>query len=240
MENRKLGMGRPIARRDFLNGIAVGLGVLGPGFVESAKGASQDSPGYYPPALNGLRGSHPGSFDVAHTMRNGNFRNMAGSPVDTGESYDVVIVGGGISGLAAAHFYRARTSARARILILDNHDDFGGHAKRNEFRPQGRLLLANGGAWSIESPFPYSKEAGGLMEELGIDPEKLSATESKAADHKVLEGLRQGVFFDKETFGVDRLVTGMPPAIRCWTICATLVVLSRETWGASTAFTAVR
>ena len=206
-------MGRPIARRDFLNGVAVSLGLLGPSFVSGAQSPgpfSQDSPGYYPPALTGLRGSHPGSFDVAHSLRDANFWKTAGRPSETGETYDLVIVGGGISGLAAAYFYRARTSASARILILDNHDDFGGHAKRNEFRPQGRLLLGNGGTWSIESPFPYSKEAHGLMDELGIDPAKLSAAASKAADHKALLGLEQGVFFDQETFGVDRLVTGFP------------------------------
>ena len=49
-----------------------------------------------------------------------------------GEEFDLVVVGGGISGLAAAYFYR-QARPNARILILDNHDDFGGHAKRNEF-----------------------------------------------------------------------------------------------------------
>ncbi len=211
--DRGLGMDQPILRRDFLNGVAVGLGVLGPGFVGSAAAAAQaaqDSPDYYPPALTGMRGSHAGSFDVAHALRDKKFWKTAGEPVDTRESYDLIVVGGGISGLAAAYFYRARTSPSARILILDNHDDFGGHAKRNEFRSEGRLLLANGGTWSIESPFPYSKEARGLMDELGIDPEQLSAKASKAVDHQVFEGLQQGVFFDKETFGADRLVTGFP------------------------------
>src|SRR6202035_1611863 len=107
-----------------------------------------------------------------HALRDGNFRNSAGAPVDTKEVYDLVVVGGGISGLAAAYFYGKRNPS-ARILILDNHDDFGGHAKRNEFRPRGRLLITNGGTWSIESPFDYSREARGLMTELGIDPPAL-------------------------------------------------------------------
>jgi spermidine dehydrogenase len=215
--DRALGMNQPIPRRDFLNGVAVGLGVLGPGFLGSAEAAAeaaQDSPGYYPPALAGMRGSHPGSFDVAHALRDKSFWKTAGEPVDTRETYDLIVVGGGISGLAAAYFYRARTGPSARILILDNHDDFGGHAKRNEFRPHGRLLLANGGTWAIESPFPYSKEAHGLMDELGIDPEKLTAQSANAADHRVFEGLQQATFFDKETFGVDRLVAGFPGARR--------------------------
>ena len=196
-----------IARRDFLNGVAVGLGVLG---SAAAAQLTQDSPGYYPPALTGLRGSHPGSFDVAHSLRDGTFWKNAGDPVDTHESYDLVIVGGGISGLAAAHFYRARTSPSARILILDNHDDFGGHAKRNEFRPQGRLLLGNGGTWSIESPFPYSKEAHGLMDELGIDPEKLSAASKRRLITSHSKASAAAFFSTRKRFGVDRLVTGVP------------------------------
>jgi spermidine dehydrogenase len=211
--DRVLGMHRAISRRDFLNGVAVGLGVLGPGLAGRAEAATQfpqDAPGYYPPALTGMRGSHAGSFEVAHTLRDGSFWQKAAQPVDTGESYDLIIVGAGISGLAAAYFYRARTDPAARILILDNHDDFGGHAKRNEFRPQGRLLIANGGTLAIESPFPYSKEAKGLMDELGIDPVKLSAAAGKAANHHVFDGLQPAVFFDKETFGADRLVPGVP------------------------------
>jgi spermidine dehydrogenase len=51
---------------------------------------------------------------------------------DTDEVYDLIVVGGGISGLAAAYFYRKTAGPRVRILVLDNHDDFGGHAKRNE------------------------------------------------------------------------------------------------------------
>ena len=106
-----------------------------------------------------MRGSHPGAFETAHSVRDGDFWEKAGKPVDSGETYDLVVVGGGISGLAAAYFYRKQAGPSARILILDNHDDFGGHAKRNEFRPGGRLLLTNGGTVSIESPFPYSKVA---------------------------------------------------------------------------------
>jgi spermidine dehydrogenase len=97
-----------------------------------AQAGPQDQPGYYPPLLNGLRGSHPGSFESAHALRDGDFWKNRQTTVETGERYDLVVVGAGISGLTAAHFYR---SARpdAKILILDNHDDFGGHAKRNEF-----------------------------------------------------------------------------------------------------------
>ena len=224
-----LGMDRDITRRDFLNGIAVGAGGLlasawipgmaghalptpwGAGASQSAPiPGPQDAPGYYPPALTGMRGSHPGSYEVAHSVRDGTFWKAAGIPVRTSEHYDLVVVGGGISGLSAAYFYRARNPS-ARVLILDNHDDFGGHAKRNEFRPRGRLLVSNGGTWSIESPFNYSTAAAGLMTALGIDPPALQA---KCARGAVYKGLRAGVFFDRETFGSDRLLVGVPNRAR--------------------------
>ena len=212
--DRELGMGRAITRRDFLNGIALGAGstlasAWLPGLTVAAETPAfpQDAPGYNPPALTGMRGSHPGSFEVAHALRDGKFWETAGKPVDTHETYDLIVVGAGMSGLAAAYFYRKQSGPSARILILDNHDDFGGHAKRNEFRPGGRLLLANGGTVAIESPFPYSSEARGLLTELGIDP---PALEKKCVDRDVYRGLGASYFFDKETFGVDRLVTGVP------------------------------
>lgn len=212
--DRKLGMDRNITRRDFLNGVAVGTGgaVAGsmlPGFAWEAFAASisaQDQPGYYPPALTGLRGSHGGSFEAAHAVRDGKSPAKGAAPKDTQEDYDLVIVGGGISGLAAAYFWRAK-NPNARILILDNHDDFGGHAKRNELRAAGRMLLANGGTWAIESPFAYSKVARGLMDELGIDPAGLAR---KCNRSDVYKTLGNAVFFDKQTFGTDRLVAGAP------------------------------
>ena len=212
--DRELGMHRNITRRDFLNGMAVGVGGMlanprigGLLAAQTPTASAQDRAGYYPPTLNGMRGSHPGAFEVAHSLRDGNFWEKAGKPVETGENYDLVVVGGGISGLAAAYFYRKQAGPSARILILDNHDDFGGHAKRNEFHLGGRMLLTNGGTVSIESPFPYSKEARGLLAELGIDP---PALQKKYSDNHVSGGLGFGYFFDKETFGTERLVTDAP------------------------------
>ena len=209
--SRELGEDRPIARRDFIQGVlaASAAALSGPllkAYADDSPVAAQDQAGYYPPLLNGMRGSHPGSFESAHALRD------SGSPPrgeDTGESYDLVVVGAGISGLSAAHFYRARTSPRARILILDNHDDFGGHAKRNEFQLDGRLALLNGGTLSIDSPRPYSTVAAALIEQIGIDVDGLSRKIEHPKFYAKM-GLRNAVFFDRETFGTDKLVVGEP------------------------------
>jgi len=208
-----LGMDRPITRRDFLNGAALAIGTaVFPG-SEVLSGLDttelQNRPGYDPPESTGLRGSHPGSFEVAHSLRDGTFWDTAGKPTATGENYDLVIVGAGISGLSAAHFFREKAGNSARILILENHDDFGGHAKRNEFHLGGRLQLMNGGTLLIDSPYPYSPVADGLLKKLGIDPPRFNR---EFADHRFYEslGLKPAVFFDKETFGADRLVVGIP------------------------------
>ena len=210
--DRTLGMGARITRRDFLNGAALTAGSaavygLVPPEMWAAAAAdleAQDIPGYYPPRKTGLRGSHPGSFETMHKVRDGAFWEDAPKAIDTRETYDLVIVGGGISGLAAAHFFRRAAGDKARILILENHDDFGGHAKRNEFRGGGRMRLGFGGTFSIESPEPYSAVAKGVIEELGIDVPSFPKYVSKDLYRSL--GLKPQIFFDKETFGADKLV----------------------------------
>jgi spermidine dehydrogenase len=210
-------MNQPITRRDFLNGIAIGAAaaasspLLAASLDPTAPGAgplpaaAQDAAGYYPPLLTGMRGSHPGSFEDAHALRDG---RPVPTPTDTGEDYDLIVVGGGISGLAAAHFYLAQTSPKSRILILENHDDFGGHAKRNEFNLGGHLNLLNGGTLEIDSPRPYGPVAAGLLTTLGIDVAKLARATEDPQFYKRF-GLQNGVFFDQETFGADKLVVGL-------------------------------
>jgi spermidine dehydrogenase len=202
--DRALGLNRRIARRDFLQGMAIGAAMSGlaPELSHAAEVEAQNAPGYYPPVRLGMRGSHPGSFEAAHELRDGDFWNGATSLTETGERYDLVVAGGGISGLSAAYFYRA-ANPTAKILIIENHDDFGGHAKRNEFHVNDRMELINGGTLGIDSPYRYSAAAKGLLHALGVDPAELRR---KCDDASVYAGLKLGIFFDGETFGADRLV----------------------------------
>ncbi|HKM67943.1 MAG TPA: NAD(P)-binding protein [Candidatus Acidoferrum sp.] len=211
-KDRELGMDCGITRRDFLNGVAVTVGasLTVPSTVLGELLKAADAPyapekqlGYYPPAKTGMRGSHDGSWEVGHALRDGTKWNHAKKESDT---YDLVVVGGGISGLAAAYFFRQLSGESARILILDNHDDFGGHAKRNEFTSGERKLIGYGGTQAIAGPNLYSAQAKHLFSDLGIEVKRFETYNDR--NFYSSRGMGQAVFFDKETFGADRLGRG--------------------------------
>ncbi len=198
-------MGRAITRRDLLSGMGIALSgtLLFPWARTEALPVAALPAAHYPPALTGLRGSHPGSFEVAHAMRDGK-RWPDAVTLDSGETYDLIVVGGGLSGLSAAWFYRQKAGPEARILILDNHDDFGGHAKRNEFHHQSRMLLGTGGTFNVENYDDYGRAARHLLRSLEIDVTR----DGELHDRDLYASLhmRGGFFFDRESFGSDRLV----------------------------------
>lgn len=211
--DRRLGMGRRIQRRDFLNGVGMALGASllpRPALASGAAGALL--PGDYPPAKTGLRGSHPGSFEVAHAAAR---EGLRWSPQKATESYDLVVVGAGISGLAAAYCYRRDVDPRARILLLDNHDDFGGHARRNEFSLGGETFIGYGGTMLIEAPKTYPAVSKRILRELGIETERHDEFHHDGLFRAL--GAGNVSFFDRETFGADYLATGElsdPAALR--------------------------
>jgi len=199
MKDTKLGIDRPITRRDFVGGVAVAIS----GSMAWRWSEAQAPEGVYPPLRTGMRGSHEGSFEVAHQLRDG---VRWDSPEETGEHYDLIVVGGGLSGLAAAWYFREAQPA-ARILILDNHDDFGGHAKRNEFWYGDRMLLSFGGTENIEDFSRYSKDGRRLVGALGIDVQRYAEFHDDQLYGSL--GLRNSVFFNQQSFAKDKLVVGV-------------------------------
>jgi spermidine dehydrogenase len=204
--DKSLGMNRPITRRDLLQGVALASTSLAMSPFSAAEAAEpstqkRQSPAY-PPALDGLRGNHQGSFEVSHGLaRYGQTDWGNTSSVD--DVYDLVIVGAGISGLSAAHFYAGKYPD-ARILILDNHDDFGGHAKRNEFEVNGRKMLGYGGAQTMQEPSGYSDIVKGLLKDLDID---VSVFDTAYDQHFYRRNKLAGaVYFDRKRWGKDTVV----------------------------------
>ena len=192
-------MAARITRRDFVSGVAIGTG----GLLLQACGVESDTPAltssvaetalrspspsdYYPPILTGMRGSHEGSYEVAHALAWRGEKPANYQALD--EHYDLAIIGAGMSGLAAAWYYRKKMGPDARILILDNHDDFGGHAKRNEFHYDGKVLLSLAGAQNLENPASYSEAATSLMTDIGIDRNFLDSMDANTPEDYALGG----------------------------------------------------
>jgi len=200
-------MDRAITRRDFINGVAATAAgaLLLPQIGNAQEFAPEQDAGYYPPARTGMRGSHPGSFEVAHNLRDTRTVDLSNA-AHTGESYDLVVVGAGMSGLSAAYFFLKNAGRSAKVLVLDNHDDFGGHAKRNEFRHNGHLMAINGGTLNIEAPHRYFEDARTLLHDVGIDLDRFQTGNASNRDLYRSLGLGSAYFFDKETWGQDKLV----------------------------------
>lgn len=211
-DDRSLGMGMQISRRDFIHGASAAAGAAAmagmlPGAAFAATGSSYApaAAAAYPPLRTGLRGLHPGSFEPVHALAWAGQEPPAGE--STGEVYDLVVVGGGLSGLAAAYYFRKAAGAEAKILILDNLQGVGGHAQRNEFEYEGKVLYANAGSSYMVGPSSWSREARSILDELGAikrgDPRDKSDREMFSR-----HSMGSAAFFPSDVFGEDRLVKG--------------------------------
>tara|TARA_B100001939_G_scaffold232165_1_gene199975 strand:+ start:2010 stop:3881 length:1872 start_codon:yes stop_codon:yes gene_type:complete len=206
--DKQLGMFKPIRRRDFVQGAAVAAGAALTAGSLSASDFWEDqseSPGTigadYPPIKTGMRGSHPGAYEVAHALgRNG---AKFSKPAEAAEHYDLVVVGAGISGLAAAYFYRQQMGSSAKILLLENHDDFGGHAKRNEFHQSGEMVLSLGGTHNLEW-WKFSDVVNRLLSELGVDPQAMRRDMTFEYGRDAPNS--PAMWFDAHTYGESRLI----------------------------------
>jgi spermidine dehydrogenase len=221
-------MDRPITRRDFLDGVAMGAGALtlggflagcdfggnGTGKDRVRGSAANAAAGIRPEAQAGMRGLTDRAREIPHQLRDGTFWQSAGEPADTGESYDLVVVGAGISGLAAARFWQQDQGTSSKVLIIDPLEQPGGHAARNEYTPEGsgaRVLVGYGGSQSIDTPSAYAKPSADLLFDTGIEVERFERYFDSGFNRR--HRLEPSTFFNKEVYGADRLVLGEPPGI---------------------------
>ena len=198
-------MAHEITRRDFLNGaqILIGTSILSACSKYSGVSLLAPEDDYYPPALTGLRGSHPGSNDHAHSLA-WTGRSDWGPTTNLAETYDLVVVGGGLSGLAAAYFYQQKNGKEKKVLILDNHDDFGGHAKRNEHTVNGNTRITYGGSQTLVEPNHADRIVLNLLEDIGVDLNRFKTAYDTEFFKK--HNLGPVTYFNKKVFGEDKVV----------------------------------
>lgn len=221
-EDRDLGMDRPISRRQFINGVLVGAGgvMLAGGAISAlgcggndagapAAGGGTSGASQYPPQLTGFQGTAASASVPGHALRDGNFWDRYGDPEPINEHYDLVVVGAGISGLSAAHFFIKENGPGTRVLLVDANNDFGGHAARNEYTAaNGRKIIGYGGSQSMDGPGNFSDVAHGLLRDVGIRYKKFY----KYFDQDLYEKrrLNSAIFFTEEIFGKDHLAIRKP------------------------------
>ena len=191
--DERLGLNEPITRRDFVHGtLAAGAGAMLGGRASFALPAEDEWTGYG--GIGDYRTSNGNTYEVmtaGHAMRDGAFEKALAGAADTGETYDLAVVGGGISGLAAAVFFRSRGGGRC--LVLDDHPIFGGEAKRNRFRVDGRVVTAHQGS----AMFPVPRRGGyvdRVYEMIGMDRPALEYARwaALAPDAAAAHALRAG------------------------------------------------
>jgi spermidine dehydrogenase len=171
-----LGMNTEITRRDFLGSTLLASGALLLDGVSPAEllASSDDWTGYGGVGeYSRCNGNTLEVLQAGHKMRDGAYDPLPEETIDTGEIYDCVIVGGGISGLAAALFFQRQAGSQVSVLILENHPIFGGEAKQNEFSVDGKRLIAHQGSAIYLVPYPHSFIAR-FYDSIGLHAPKLN------------------------------------------------------------------
>ena len=200
-----------ISRRDFVNGTLVGFGaaLLGPSLPAMA--SSKKTAGIFSDPWTGLGGvgdygtsnGNVASVRVAaHLIRDGLTPQLMEQVEDTGEEYDMVIIGGGFSGIGAAYQFHNKYGNSKKCLIIENHPIFGGEAKQNEFEVDGYTLYGPQGSNDFGIP---DKDDKGLIADIyratGL-PFEFKFVKQDSQKTKIKAPLENyyGVFWDEERF----------------------------------------
>ncbi|MEU4832393.1 NAD(P)-binding protein [Streptosporangium sp. NPDC023615] len=223
----ELGMDRLISRRDIVDGViaTAGIAACSPPRPEGRDGhGGRDrlvrahwpvGTVLHPSPPLGSRGGGTGPAGLARVLRDPRFRPPAGTPEPTGEHYDLVVVGAGVSGVSAAYRWLEQ-APRARILILDDHEEIGGHALRHGSPAGGRggSPVAYDGAGCAEEQAAWTPEGRELLGKLGLR----SRGPGRHADHDPYPDtpMHDSVFCDRETFSSERLVVFTPGRAGRW------------------------
>lgn len=141
--------GDGVTRRDYLNSTLLGAGsvLLGAACPMHLLGLESDFDGYSGVGdYHGANGNTLSVLTAGHKIRDGVFEPLPKDITDTSEVFDCVVVGGGISGLAAALAFQRKAGAGRNCLVLENHSIFGGEARRNEFIVDGQHVIAHQGS----------------------------------------------------------------------------------------------
>ena len=150
-----------ISRRDFVNGTLVGFGAALLGAAAPGCTAAKKPVGVFSDPWTGFggvgdyaisNGNVASVREAAHLIRDGLTKSMLDDVEDTGEEYDMVIVGGGFSGIGAAYQFHKEHGSDKKCLILENHPVFGGEAKQNEFEVDGNRLFGPQGSNDFGPP----------------------------------------------------------------------------------------
>ncbi len=185
-EKKRLGLDRPISRRDFGRLLMVGAASLMVPGCSALTSDPKSSPGLTPPSGNLYSGGNTEDARYyCHQVRDG--KNFSRGGEYTGEIYDLVVVGAGLGGLTSAYFYH-QERPEAKILLLDNHTDFGGVAQRNELTVKGQSIIVTQGCdyqWKIDSEYRAVKK---LWKDLGIDLSSLEFAPEAYQDHMFING----------------------------------------------------
>ena len=96
------------------------------------------------------------------------------SAMDTNNDFDLIVVGAGLSGLAAAYYWCTRVDASAKILLIDASSRIGGSSVDHNFEVNGRAMSAPGGAQELVFPASFSSTVRSTLAAIGIDIDSLA------------------------------------------------------------------